>query len=72
MNINIFGSTGIIGKKSLDIIHKYFPSIKVNLLCANNNVDILIKQIDKFQPTYVYLDNNKKLSKLAKSNLKKN
>ena len=44
MKINIFGSTGIIGSKTLNIISKSFPfKIKINLLCANSNVKKLIK-----------------------------
>ena len=46
MKINIFGSTGIIGSKTLDIISNYFPEIKINLLCANSNVKKFIKQIN--------------------------
>ena len=36
MNNNIYGSTGVIGRKTLDIISKYFPDIKINLLCAKS------------------------------------
>ena len=32
MKINIFGSTGIIGSKTLAIIKNHFPEIKINLL----------------------------------------
>ena len=32
MYINIFGSTGIIGSKSLEIINDYFPYLKIDLL----------------------------------------
>ena len=60
MNINIYGSTGIIGKKSLKLIEKYFPNIKVNLLCAKSNVHTLREQISKFKPKYVYLHDSKK------------
>ena len=35
--INIFGSTGKIGTKSLLIIKKHFAFIKVNVLFANSN-----------------------------------
>ena len=37
MNINIFGSTGNIGTKTLSIIKNNFPFIQVNLLLANKN-----------------------------------
>ena len=60
MKINIFGSTGIIGNKSLYLIDKYFPNIKINLLCANNNVTRLINQTNKYSPKYVYLHNKNK------------
>ena len=56
MKINIFGSTGVIGTKTLSIIKKYFPSIKVNLLSANKNYNLLIKQAKIFQPKYVSLN----------------
>ena len=45
MKINIFGSTGVIGKKTLELIDKNFPNIKINLLCAKSNLKLLKKQI---------------------------
>ena len=66
MNINIYGSTGIIGTKTLKIISLYFPKIKINLLCANNNISKLIKQSYVYSPKYVYLNNSKKLHILKK------
>jgi len=66
MNINIFGSTGKIGSKTLTIIKKYFPSLKVNLLCANENVYKLLNQIKEHKPKYVYLHNLKKYNLLKK------
>ena len=66
MNINIFGSTGIIGTKSLKILNKFFPEIRVNLLCANNNVYKLIKQANTFSARYVYINNSKKIKILKK------
>ena len=57
MNINIYGSTGIIGTKTLKIISQYFPKIKINLLCANNNVSKLIKQSFLYSPKFIYLNN---------------
>ena len=50
MNINIFGSTGIIGSLTLKIIKEYFPEIKINLLTANNNYVKLSKQIKIYKP----------------------
>ena len=55
MNINIFGSTGTIGKKSLEIIDKSFNNLKINLLCAKSNFKLLKKQIYKYKPKYAFL-----------------
>ena len=62
MNINIFGSTGVIGKKTLDLIDKNFPNIRINLLCAKSNYKLLIKQIKKYKPKYAFLYETNKLS----------
>ena len=66
MKINIFGSTGEIGSKSLYIINKYFPKIKINLLVANNNYKKLITQIKIYNPKYVYINNEKAINKIQK------
>ena len=66
MNINIFGSTGNIGTKTLLIIKNNFPFIKVNLLLANKNYKKLLIQIKHFKPKYVCLNDNTKLSLLKK------
>ncbi len=69
MKINIFGSTGIIGCKTLNIINRYFPSIRINLLCANTNVRKLIRQIELYSPKYVHLNDSTKID-LLKKNIK--
>ena len=61
MNINIYGSTGVIGRKTLDIISKYFPDIKINLLCAKSNIKLLKKQIYKYKPKYAFLYDMEKI-----------
>ena len=70
MKINIFGSTGIIGTKSLKIINNYFPNISINLLCANNNVSKLIRQTNYYSPKFVYLNNTSKIY-ILKQNINK-
>ena len=56
-NINIFGSTGIIGSKCLYIAKNYFPNININLLVANKNYSKLAKQIQEYKPNYAKLYN---------------
>ena len=67
MNINIFGSTGIIGNKCLYLINKYYPKIQINLLVANNNVKKLIYQTKLYNPKFVCIMNEKKLTELKKN-----
>ena len=55
MNINIYGSTGVIGRKTLKLIDKNFPKLKINLLCAKSNFNLLIEQIKKYNPKYAFL-----------------
>ena len=66
MNINIYGSTGVIGKKTLQLIDQNFPELKVNLLCAKSNLKLLTKQIIKYKPKYAFLYNLEKISKVDK------
>ncbi len=61
MKINIFGSTGVIGTKTLEIIEKNFLNIKINLLCAKSNYQLLKKQIYRYNPKYAFLYDSKKI-----------
>ncbi len=65
MNINIFGSTGTIGKKTLKLISIYKPNLKINLLTANNNYKTLIHQIKMYKPKYVFINNANKIKFLV-------
>ena len=62
MYINIFGSTGIIGSKSVEIINNYFPLLKIDLLLAANNANKLIQQANKIIPKAICLQNTKKIN----------
>ena len=62
MNINIYGSTGIIGKKTLSLIDKNFPNININLLCAKSNLRLLTQQIKKYKPKYAFLYDHEKIT----------
>ena len=48
MKIAILGSTGSIGKSTLDVIRKDKNFFEVVLLSANNNYKKLIKQAKEF------------------------
>ena len=55
--ICILGSTGSIGKTTLEIISKNKKDFNVVLLSGNTNVKLLIAQAKKFKPKYIYSNN---------------
>ncbi len=56
----ILGSTGSIGTQSLEVISQNPEKFEVEILTANNNVDLLIKQAKEFQPNAVVIANKEK------------
>ena len=69
--ICILGSTGSIGRTTLEIILKNKKDFDVVLLSGNNNVELLILQAKKFKPKYVYSNNfffKEKLKTFCKNN----
>ena len=62
MKINIYGSTGVIGKKTLSLIDKNFPDLNVGLLCAKSNLKLLTNQIQKYKPKYAFLYDHDKIT----------
>jgi len=69
--IAILGSTGSIGKSTLEVIRKDKKKFEVVLLTANNNYKKLIQQAKEFKAKNVLLKNNEFYLKIKKS-LKKN
>ena len=65
--IAILGSTGSIGKSTLDIIKKDKKNFNIILLTANNNYKKLIKQAKEFKAKNVLIRNNKYFYKVKKS-----
>ncbi len=59
-NIAILGSTGSIGQQALDVIDNHPDKFTVEVLTANNNVDLLIRQAKKFHPNVVVIANEEK------------
>jgi len=54
-NIAILGSTGSIGRSSLDVISTFPDRFRVTYLTAHRNVDLLAEQIHRFRPRGVVL-----------------
>ena len=58
--IAILGSTGSIGTQALDVISKHKSLFEVEVLTANNNAELLIKQAEQHNPNFVVICNEKK------------
>lgn len=54
-NIAILGSTGSIGTQTLDVIRANSDTLAVEVLTANGNADLLIKQAIEFNPNAVVI-----------------
>lgn len=55
--IAILGSTGSIGTQALEVVQEQSDAIKVCVLTARNNVNLLIEQALAFLPTHVVISN---------------
>ncbi len=58
----ILGSTGSIGTQSLEVVSQNPEKFVVEILTANNNVDLLIEQTKKYQPNAIVIANKEKYS----------
>jgi 1-deoxy-D-xylulose-5-phosphate reductoisomerase len=55
--VAILGSTGSIGTQALDVIQYHPDNFQVEVLTAQNNKDLLVKQAITFQPNVVVIGN---------------
>lgn len=67
--ITLLGSTGSIGKSSLDVISRFPDQFKAQYLSANDNVDLLAEQAKRFKPRGVVIT-NEKLEPILREKLK--
>ena len=51
--LSVLGSTGSIGKNTLEVVSKYPDRFRIKALAVNNNIDLLEKQIEEFKPELV-------------------
>ena len=66
-NIAILGSTGSIGTQALDIVRQHPDSFEIYALTANENVELLIKQVQEFQPEVVVIAKESKYNYLKEA-----
>ena len=65
--IALLGSTGSIGQQTLDIIASNPDLFSVEVLTANNNVNLLIEQAMKFMPNVVIISNEEKYPEIKEA-----
>lgn len=63
-NIAILGSTGSIGRQTLDVVSEYPDLFKAWVLVANNSADLLIEQALQYQPQAVVIANEQHFEKV--------
>ena len=64
--IIILGSTGSIGKQTLEIIKKDKKNFKIILLSTDKNISLISKQIKIFKVKNIVVTNKKKYETLKK------
>ncbi len=69
--IAILGSTGSIGKSTIEIIRKDKKNFDIILLTTNNNYKEILKQALEFKPRNLVINNSKNYLKLKKKLKKK-
>lgn len=65
--IAILGSTGSIGTQSLEVIGQNPDKFEAEVLTANNNAELLIKQAIQYQPNVVVIANEEKFGKISEA-----
>ncbi len=65
--IAILGSTGSIGKQTLEVIQSHPDYFEVEVLTAQNNADLLIEQAKKFKPNAVVIANEDRYIKVKEA-----
>ena len=65
--VAILGSTGSIGTQALDVISQHRDMYSVELLTANNNSELLIRQAIEFDATTVIICNKDKYKEVKEA-----
>jgi len=54
-NISVLGSTGSIGRQTLEVVAANPEKLKIRVLAAHRNVDLMLKQLERFHPDLAVL-----------------
>ena len=66
-HIAILGSTGSIGAQTLEVVDHHPSLFEIEVLTANNNSELLIKQAIKYRPNCVVIANEKKYNEVSEA-----
>lgn len=64
--IAIFGSTGSIGTQTTQVVDSFSNCLDIRILSAHSNTDLLLEQIRRYRPSYVFITDKKSFSLLSK------
>jgi 1-deoxy-D-xylulose-5-phosphate reductoisomerase len=67
--IALLGSTGSIGRQTLDVVRAHPQRFSVTALAAGRNVELLAEQVREFRPSMVYCERPEELKPLLGENL---
>jgi 1-deoxy-D-xylulose-5-phosphate reductoisomerase len=65
--VAILGSTGSIGKQTLEVVIKNPERFEIEVLTAYNNADLLVEQSLQFVPNCIVIGNEEKYEKVSKA-----
>ncbi|CAN2045580.1 1-deoxy-D-xylulose 5-phosphate reductoisomerase [Candidatus Magnetomoraceae bacterium gMMP-1] len=66
-NISILGSTGSIGRNTLEIVNRFPNRFSVKALAAGKNIDLLAAQIEQFKPDIAAVLDKERADHLCKN-----
>ena len=66
-DILLLGSTGSIGTQTLDVIRRSAGALRVIGLSADTSWELLLSQIEEFQPSFAALASEEAAEKLPRS-----
>ncbi len=66
-SVSVLGSTGSVGRQTLEVIERFPDRFRLCSLCADSNIGLLREQIEKFRPSAVCVGDEEKARELEKS-----
>jgi len=65
--IAILGSTGSIGRQTLNVVRRHPDRFSIEVLCAGSNADLLVEQALEFSPNAVVIADKDKYSQVCEA-----